>query len=90
MQVFARVGGVKWAPWEKWIDSLFLPVLLTQRSSLSVLHMNSLTTLFPFFPDELFAGDPFYSFEIRFFATCSFFCDSEVPKYFDVHPNIII
>ena len=41
------------------------------RSSLSVLHMNSLTPLLPFFPDELFAADQFYSFEIRyiFFAT---------------------
>ena len=56
----------------KWVDSLFLPVLLSQRPILSVLHMNSLTTLLPLFPDELFAADQFYSFEIRFFATCSF------------------
>ena len=48
-------------------------------SSLSVLQMNSLTTLLPFFPDKLFAADLFYSFEIRFFATCSFlFCEFEV------------
>ena len=45
------------------IDTLFLPVVLTQRSSLSVLQINSL----PFFPDDLFAADQFYSFEIRFF-----------------------
>ena len=33
---------------------------------------------FAFFPDELFATDQFYPFEIRFFITCLFFCDFEV------------
>ena len=75
---------------EKWIDSQFLPVLLTQRSSLTVLHINLLTTLLPFFPDELLAADQFCSFEIRFFAICLFVVILKCQINFDVHPSIII
>ena len=69
-----RVGGGKMGTVGKWVDFLFLPVLLTQRFSLSVLDMNELVdNTFALFADELFAADQCYSFEIRFFATCSFF-----------------